>query len=939
MSVYRDFYSQYFGNLPLENSSNEVSISNPFRNDPNPSLKVNLETGKFNDFGSDLKGDAYSLYMRMHSVPFQIAKGQVDTYVSTGNLPIAPIPKALIQSWHYALLAQKDRLNYLLTQRGLDISTIEHFQIGWNDAEKRYTIPILNEFGICVNVRKYSTESNVIGKMIPYAKGYGQNRIFPLEVLSQEGPLFFFEGEWDALLQYSKGLNAFTVTAGAGSWKEEWSELFKDREVYICFDCDDAGRAGSQKIGEILSEHAKSVKIITLPLSGSKGDNDITDYFLKRNFTDEDFKRLIEGAVKVVPVDRIESSKKVKLAEARESIFKDKRIAFDVRVIGKDIAPYNVPKRILYRCLSDNTDNKVCEKCPVNIMGGEMTIQTDKALDILELIKTTKASKKSTLQKASGIPSKCTSVEIEELESINIEEILIAPEVQDLSEYNANQSQYIVQTAYSIGENLDTNRSYTLEGKMQPDPWQQHVTFKLDKSIPLQATVETFKMSPATYQELQIFQPKNQTVVEKFKEIHQEFENHVTHIIGRDDLLTGIDLVYHSALSFKFQGIPIQKGYLEMLCIGDTRTGKSETTSKMMKHFQLGEMSVAENTSFAGLVGGLQQSNDRRWFLTWGKLPLNDGRIFIIDEASGLTQDDIAKMSGIRSSGVAEITKIQTERTASRTRLIWLSNPRSGRPLSAFSYGVQTIPELIGKTEDISRFDFVVTAAKGEVPLEEINSRGNAQGESPLRYTTHLCKQLILWAWSRKENDIVFQDDAVDLILEGAIKMGNLYSARIPLVEGANQRIKLAKLAVATAIRMFSTDETGEKVIVTREHAKFAYDYLNQLYQKPSLNYKGFSIGEFLDNKAAKDYKQEILNILNGTPEFGLLCLRQDYIWARTLEEQLNLTRMEANEMISTFTKYRMLKESNARGYFKTEGFINILREWEASRIDEYLSI
>ena len=46
MSVYRDFYSQYFGNLPLENSSNEVSISNPFRNDPNPSLKVNLETGK-----------------------------------------------------------------------------------------------------------------------------------------------------------------------------------------------------------------------------------------------------------------------------------------------------------------------------------------------------------------------------------------------------------------------------------------------------------------------------------------------------------------------------------------------------------------------------------------------------------------------------------------------------------------------------------------------------------------------------------------------------------------------------------------------------------------------------------------------------------------------------------------------------------------------------
>jgi hypothetical protein len=928
----KKFFELYLGPLPEPNTSDEICTSNPFRDDPNPSLMINVDTGKFNDFGSDFKGDPYTLFILMHSVDFKLAKEMVDEFLSTGTMKIHPIMDSELKSYQYKLLADPDKMKYLMDVRGLSLDCIQKYQLGYHDG--RFQIPIRNEFGICVNIRRYNPGAEGSAKMLPYQAGYGSNRLFPLEVLSGE-EVILQEGEWDTLIQLSKGFPAMSATAGAGSWKAEWTNYFRDKVVYICYDVDEAGKKGSIKIANLLYPVAREVRIITLPLTGKHGDNDVSDYYVKRKFSAKDFKELMASTTKYVPSeeDLKNTLQKLPLAIARQSQYKEKKVRFDVQLIGKDTAPYNIPRKGIFSCNCTGVSDKLCSSCAIKLSGGEFEYDFAKGPKILQFIKATKAAQNNLIKQLTGIPANCNKFEFNEQESINIEELLIAPEVASGENWSGVPNTYLVQTAYFLGKSLECNRSYSMEGIMTPDPWQQHVTFVLDKSEPLQATVESFKMTPNIKEELKIFQTEDPK--QKFLEIHDDFENHVTHIIGRDDLLTGIDLVYHSVLSFNFQGIRIQKGWLEFLCIGDTRTGKSETTTRMMEHFQLGEMSVAENTSFAGLVGGLQQTGDKRWFLTWGKLPLNDGRLFIIDEASGLSVDDISKMSGIRSSGIAEITKIQTERTSSRTRLIWLSNPRSGKPLSSYSYGVQAVPELIGKSEDIARFDFVITAAKGEVPIEQINAKIDTNKTTPHVYTSRLCKMLILWAWSRKPEDIVFEEEATKLILKNAIAMGNAYSARIPLIEGANQRIKIAKLSVAVAVRVFSTDDTGEKVIVKVEHVQFAVDFINTIYKKPSLNYRGFSVGEYLDKKSAESNKDAVLKHLNILPAFAELCLRQDHIWARTLEEQLSIPRVEANDIISQFSQWRMLRESNSRGYYKTEGFIQILREWEADRLSE----
>ena len=107
-------------------------------------------------------------------------------------------------------------------------------------------------------------------------------------------------------------------------------------------------------------------------------------------------------------------------------------------------------------------------------------------------------------------------------------------------------------------------------------------------------------------------------IATKFDEIHNDLEANVTRIYQRRDLLTAVDLVYHSVLQFKFQGVLVKKGWLECLVIGDTRCGKSETLERIAEHYMAGEVVTGENVSFAGLVGGLQQSQ-KVWSITWGR--------------------------------------------------------------------------------------------------------------------------------------------------------------------------------------------------------------------------------------------------------------------------------------------------------------------------------
>jgi len=409
---------------------------------------------------------------------------------------------------------------------------------------------------------------------------------------------------------------------------------------------------------------------------------------------------------------------------------------------------------------------------------------------------------------------------------------------------------------------------------------------------------------------------------DKINEIYADISTNVTKIYHRNNLHLGIDLVFHSPLSFYFGNKFISKGFPELLVIGDTRCGKSETATCLLRHYRLGARASGENATLAGLVGGLDQVRNG-WRVSWGRIPLNHRRLLVIDEVCGLTHEDIGKMSDLRSSGVAEINKIRIEQTHAKTRLVWISNPREKSPIGNIASGPGMIEHLIGKPEDVARFDFVIILDKREVDAAGADER--KQPEVPHVYTSDLCHDLVLWAWSRTPDQVRLSSATVDACHDYGELMCKHYSSDCPLVNTMEQKLKIARLAVALACRLFSTDKTGELVIVTPEHVKFVYEFMCQQYNMPQFGYDLYArrmrTTEKIKNKA------EVVELLTKWGEHIVFQLIDGYqLTVKFIEESTGCEYNEAKVHLAKLIRNGCVTKKH-NFYVKTPAFIELLKE------------
>lgn len=951
--AYYEFYREFFHDLK-PNQAGECKVKGFCHDDQHESMAVNVNNGLFNCFACDeVGGDAVDFYIlwkdRMDGVKISFKAAKAYVGVKTGidfderkkqtqggeyhrakreaadEMP--PIPPKKIEKWHEMLLNNPMQLKYLKDDRGLTIETIKKHMLGYDG--ERITIPIYNDKGDIVNVRKYLKGGKGKDKMISYAEGYGAARLFPLQSL-QHKDVMVNEGEWDAMLAEQMGFHSFTVTGGAGTWEEEFTELLRDKNVVICYDIDKAGKQGANRVAHEILEVANSVKILILPIVEIP-NGDYSDFVTKQGATKQTIDRLIEDTPEIkreqgTNKDTSNDPIHVHLSEASQAQYDGKRITMNVIVAGKDTQPYLVPKKIHVKCPSDNDKCQMCKMNGVGLAGKTIDINPTER-QLLLIVEASDRKKKYEIADMAGITQACNNWEFEILESQNVEKVILMPEL----DFSSKEQEYVLTTAYVVGSGIQTNTSYTLEGTTVADPWTQKATQIIDKYQTKEDNVASFKLTPEIAESLKIFKSREgQTVKEKFDDIHQDLSHNITRIYGRDDIMTATDLTFHSVLEFDFQGKTERRGWVESLVIGDTRTGKSDTILSLREHYHMGEFITGENVSYAGLIGGLQQSSSKgKWTITWGKIPLNDRRLIIIDEASGIPTEQIERMSGVRSSGIAEITKIHTERTHARTRLIWISNDREGRGLSHYSFGTDAVLQLIGKAEDIARFELVVSAGKDEVDLSIINKKITERADIEHVYSSELCRDLILWAWSRTKDQIKFTPEAIDLLFKYATEQGNFYTNKVPIVEGANQRIKLARMAIATAARVYSTDDTGEMIIVKPEHVEYVYDFLTEIYKKQSLGYWDLSKQAYSQREKAESCTGEVKAFLSDFPDLADIFMENNIISVSDIGNILNVEPFEARKYINMLMKSRMVTKGTTNGYRKTPTFISIIREWK----------
>lgn len=135
----------------------------------------------------------------------------------------------------------------------------------------RIVIPIHDEDGRFIfNKYRRSPLDNYSPKYT-YDTG-GKLTLYAADRIKDRSFVLVTEGEKDCLVAWSSNIPAVSGTGGAMSFKEEWGELLKDKEVVLCFDNDHAGGIGMVKAQQIVP-HAK---ILFLP--DRPGIKDIADY-------------------------------------------------------------------------------------------------------------------------------------------------------------------------------------------------------------------------------------------------------------------------------------------------------------------------------------------------------------------------------------------------------------------------------------------------------------------------------------------------------------------------------------------------------------------------------------------------------------------------------------------------------------------------------------
>jgi hypothetical protein len=834
-----------------------------------------------------------------------------------------------LRGWTQNLLSNKERLEIMRNKRGLSKKTIEQFEIGFYN--RRYTIPVRDVDGTLVNVRRYDPNARLSKDKMLNLAGHGQARLFLPKVLQDNEIVIITEGEMDAIIGQQYGLPTMSHTAGASVWKPEWSPLFESKIVFICYDVDDSGFAGANKVANSISRYAKGVHKIRLPLN-IKG-SDLTDYLVDNGYTAKDFRALMEKALekndsRKKPDRKAVKGKPVSLEKSMDATLGDVALDLTVTVAGKIQPAYNLPAKIFLEC--DQDYGPKCAKCPMSARGGtwEKEIQRDDRI-LLELIDSNENSRTKVINRTLGIPLMCPKVEQDIVEAYSVEELIVMPSMDIHEEAQVNP---ISRRVYNVGvHDTQSNQTHQLIGYNTSDPRNGRSILMSWMSTPVQTNIDKFSMTKKIMQDLHVFQPTgNQTPLAKMEAIALDLEANVTRIYGRPEMHMAYDLVWHSAMDFYFKGTRLGKGWLELLVMGDTRTGKSEAAQKLCDHYKAGVLKSCEGATLAGLVGGAQQQGSS-WMVTWGTIPLNDRRLVILDEVSGIADKNIfEQMSAVRSSGRAQITKIVSQETSARTRLIWISNPVDGRTIEQMSRGaIDAIGGLVKNPEDISRFDLAMSAASKDVDSELINS--TSPPEVRHRYTAEKCSTLVSWAWSRKAEDIVFLKGVEDYVLEVAGEVGNRYVSEPPLVQPENVRIKIARIAVAIACRTFSTDETGEKVVVGQEHVDAAVEMINRLYGMESFGYQRHSTKVIREREEARKNRNEAYHYLQQHEDalHALRSINGEKFRVRDFEEFAGMMRDEAQVAVRALMGMRMVRRL-ARGEIRMEpALVAVLRAIE----------
>jgi hypothetical protein len=823
-----EFFELYFQHNFAVKDNGEANVCCPFLHDKGydsrPSAHIHLEKGLFHCKTCFAEGRLDSgglseigFIAMVYGITYEEALQMYKELTGSSEI--------MAEKWDetVALLHNNPAyLDYLKDERGLSEETIRQYRLGFKGDGIAY--PIFIHEQLC-DIRTYHPNQT---PKITSNKG-ASPLLFPFDHWRADSqPTLLVAGENDCLLTRQNGFNALTVTAGEGSFPKIFGGLFRGKKVYICYDCDEAGRNSSRRVAFILKEFGAEVYLLDLGLSGTKEDKDLTDYFMKHSKSSADLYQLMQDAQlydgSLYQADKNEHYPLVDLWDVPEGHNSGKRLSSRVVLSAKYDTAMQTPSAIEWKCRGEVPGNEACQACSIKGQEGMWTLHDTNLKDVMKLVEVDDDKQRKSIRRACGLPDKCPNGSTTIKARKSVYKVVFTPDVETEDILSGFRS--VEQYAYTVGINLDDGQRYRAFFRSYAHPLDgQRVYMIVDRIEESDNALNVFRMNDAIAEQLKVFQGEPFSVMsEKGKRMHG-----IPNMFSEPDpmIAATVNIVYHSPLRFKFRGNEL-KGYPEAAIVGESRIGKSETAKQFQRYVQIGNYMEVKGATTAALLGGADKLANGNFKIAWGIVPQNHKGLVVLDEMSGMPREVFSSLTAMRSERIATVPKIKRGRAPAETRLLWIGNPRAGSngqstAVKDYPNGVTLVLDLIGSDEDVARFDFFVLAVKSkqQSPLDKPELDA---------FPADVYRNLIYWAWTRTSDQILFEPGVEEYVVQVASELNEKYDTDVKFF-GTEAWKKLARIAVSVAINCFSVrDDDSNCLSVRKEHVDWAADFLSRCY-------------------------------------------------------------------------------------------------------------
>lgn len=787
-----------------------------------PSASINKDMGAFNCFVCGRHGNELEFAQMLTGLPKEdIIKGHL-------------VQEELEDDYsNWEQLQHQDLLNdfdMLLKLKDLNITgqVIESVKLG-KITNKLATPVFVN--GKLKNVARYNINKLPNTPKVEYMPNSKTGDIVPFDLWKNNfNNTIICEGEKDMLVARSYGMNAITLTGGSqASIKPEYLENFRNRNVYIVYDNDDAGRTGAKKLYKQLIDYC-NVFITNIGSICKEEKEDISDFFNKYNKSREDFIYILENNSRQLTQNELKDIKTKtslnfsKLSDNIKNSIIKRNVRSSLQIIATCLDTFAIPEYAIFKLkdgieadkrktvswfLKDSSGNFL------ELMEGK--IKTKDIPDILASI--------------CKLPKKWYDFYNLELgKEKTIYKCVVTDEVKDNEEEKTNETTIDL---YSFIP-LEIGNCYDLDYKLFPHPREGQKLIAVATNI-RQTNYEFDKNNDEYLKSLDKFKVTT-TINDKLNELYESARCHISphsHYLDKK-MWFMMDLVFNSPLDITYNGKI--RGALDIFILGDTRTGKSEASKNLTKLYDFGEVIPLKTATVASLIGGTDERLKRTKL---GALPRHHKELAVLEEFSGAPADFIKSLTEIRSSNIVKIYRVAGEvKAPCKLRMITISNPiaygTNLAQLISYPNGIEPLNELIKSPEDIARYDAFMLIT--QQPLLDPNQNGLKE---ELKIDEACYKVKSKWIKSLKSENVIISEELGNYIFSKALELNNIFSCSFP-VFGSETNKKIARLSSALACMLCNTVDY-ENIIVTKEHVDVIVNFLKSIYDNNVFRLKDFA--------------------------------------------------------------------------------------------------